>query len=231
VLSWPHGERQTKNQDGFKMNKIDFAMIQAQTGREYKLRAIQTELSRVGVNNVAISDCLVNADRDGLVVMRTLHDHFRQNRDLRYKIKVLKDMWGKPVAPGELVRWKFGRRTRDAFGRKYTQDQIKAYTRRGELGQIEIWHDATVDANGCITVGFEDAAILISERGIHYESKAPITRMPEKRDEPTYDRYDRDTRKLLGFQHYWLYEEVPNALEAGAPVDLAKRTYTKRAES
>jgi hypothetical protein len=228
MLSWPYGAWQVKNQDTMN-DKIDFGLIASNTGREYKIRAITSEIERVGIQNIAISDCLVNTDRDGLFVMRTLHEHYRNNRDLRYKIKVRCDLWGKPVQPGQRLEWKFGRKVRDPFGRKYTQQQIKDYTRRGELRQIEIWHNAVVDESGCITVGFEDAAILLSERGVHYESKQPITRMPERARAMSYDSYDKDSRKPVGTQHFWLYEEVPHEPEQNH-IDIPAPTRRKYAD-
>jgi hypothetical protein len=226
MLSWPYGAWQVKNQ-GISMDKIDFGAIASNTGREYKIRAIQSEIERVGIQNIAISDCLVNTDRDGLFIMRMLHDHYRNNRDLNYKIRVRHDLWGKPVKPGDKIEWKFGRKIRDAFGRKYTQQQLRDYTRRGELRQIEIWHHAIVDEAGCITVGFEDAAMLLSERGVHYESKQPITRMPERAKSITYDTYDKESRKALGTQHFWLYEEVPS-LQADMQATPIRRKYSDK---
>lgn len=191
------------------MKKIDYNHIASQSGREYKLRAINAEIAKVGIHNIAISDCLVNADRGGLLVMRTLLEHYKNAHDLTYKIRVLRDMWGNHVKPGQKIEWKFAFRHRDEFGRKMTKHQIDAYRRRGEIRQVEIWHHAFVDDAGCITVGFEDAAILLQHHGVHYDSKEPITHMPEKHREVTYDSYDRDLRKPLGVQHFWLYEEVP----------------------
>jgi len=210
------------------MDKIDFAMIASNTGREYKIRAINSEIERVGIQNVAISDCLVNTDRDGLFVMRMMHEHYRNNRDLRYRIKVRSDLWGNPVKPGSNLEWKFHRKVRDPFGKKFTQNQIMEYRRRGEMRQIEIWHDAIVDDSGCINVGFEDAAILLSERGIHYESKQPITRMPEHSRAVSYDSYDKDTRKAVGTQHFWLYEEVPMSANQDAPSLPARKKYSDK---
>lgn len=187
------------------MEHIDFSKIAAQTGRDYKTRAILSEVDRVGINNVMISDCLVNVDRDGLMVMRTLHNHFMQNRDLFYKIHVIQDLWGNPVKPGQKIEWKAGMKKRDPFGKKYSIQQIKNFQRRGELRQIEIWHNATVDDKGCINVSFEDAAILLSERGVHYLSKEPITTMPEK-SKITID--PKTNKPVKPVQFFWLYEEV-----------------------
>jgi hypothetical protein len=197
------------------MDKIDFSKIVAQSSREYKVRAIESELQRVGRQNVCLSDCLVNQDREGLFVMRMLHEHHKQFHDLFYKIKVLKDLWGKPVKPGDKVEWKAGRRVRDAFGNKYTLQQIKDYERRGELRQIEIWHNATVDEKGCISVGFEDAAILLSERGVHYESGVPITGMKETSKETIHPHTGKALKPV---QHYWLYSECPKEIYESLPV-------------
>lgn len=192
------------------MEHINFDHIIAQTAREYKVRAIMSEINRVGIENVMISDCLANVDREGLMVMRTLHDHFLQNRDLFYRIKVLSDRWGNPVKPGDKIEWKAGRKVRDPFGKKFTQHQIKQFEQRGELRLIEIWHNATVDSKGCIKVKFDDAALLLDTRGVHYLSGRPLTSMPEK--DPIDDR-DKVTR----VQFYWLYEEINPEAYASLP--------------
>lgn len=187
------------------MQKFDFNKVFSQTARDYKIRAIQGELDAVGVQNVSISDCLMNSDRDGLLVMRTLMELHKQNRDMFYKLKVLKDHFGNAVLPGQKLEWKAGMKIRDPFGKKYTMQQINNFRRRGEIRQIEIWHSAIVDNKGCINVNFEDAAILLSLYGV-YHTGSPITSMKET-STVTIDKYTQKPTKPT--RYHWLYQEIP----------------------
>ena len=191
--------------------RINFDVIAEHSAREYKIRMIRQEIERVGgLEKILITDCLSNKDRDGLLVMKTLNDSpVATNPNVRYKIKILKDMWGNPVSPGDKHEWKFERKIRDMFGKKYTNRQIKEFIRRGEQREIEIWHDAIVDEKGCIDVPFKDAAILLDTRGVHFGSGQPLTNMPEYRKDMTRDHYDKDYAKVIGRQHFWLYCEIP----------------------
>jgi hypothetical protein len=138
----------------------------------------------------------------------------------RYKIRILKDKWGEPVETGQEIEWMCGRITRDPFGKKLTNAYYKDMVRRGKQRSLEIWHSATVDKHGCIDVGFKDAAILLSERGLHFESKEPLCRYRDVSSEPVKCKDGK-----MRLQHFWLYEEVPpweyEQLEAAysAPVE------------
>lgn len=189
---------------------IDFQKIQSTTGRDFKLMAITSEIKRVGFENITITECLSNRDRDGLLIMKALQDHANRNQGtIRYKIRVLKDRWGKPVYPGDKVEWKFERLKRDFLGKKITNRAYKEAKLRGEERTIEIWHEAIVDKKGCIDVPFEDAARLLDTRGVHYKSGQPLMRMPETERFVRRDSYDKDYAQVIGKQHFWLYSEAP----------------------
>lgn len=174
-----------------RINFDDIAIHPDSTVRQRKLLE-QMDKCKEGV---LITDCLANDKRGGLQVMQILQKT-KPNR--RYKIRVLKDMWGDPVKPGDTIEWHFATAHRDPFGKKITNAYKKDLIRRGAIREIETWHDATVDKHGCIDVPFEDAAILLNTRGVHFESKEPLCRMKETAS-PSNKR----------LQHYWLYEEVP----------------------
>jgi hypothetical protein len=189
------------------MDRLDFSKIASVQGGDNKIRAIHSELERVGMENISISDCIVNRDRDGGMILNLLQEYASQGT-LSYKLKVLLDVNGNPVKPGDLIEWKHSIRKRDIFGKKLTIAAIKNHIRRGEIRMIEIWHNAVVDAKGCITVGFEDASILLSQYGVHFETKQALTSMPEKTKTVGYDSYEKDTRKPTGLTYFWRYMEV-----------------------
>lgn len=207
-----------------KIARLDFGQISNQPGRDFKIAAIQKEIQRIGgIHNVLVTDCLSYRDQDGLLVMMALQQHNNANLDLHYKIRCLKDKWGKHVHPGDFVEWKFARKTRDMFGKKITNRQFKEAVRRGQQREFEEWHNAVVDEKGCITVPFKDAAILLDTRGVHFESMQPLTSMPQFEREVTRDHYDKDFAKVVGRQHYWLYCEIPRDTYQDLPTIKQKK--------
>jgi len=206
--------------------RIDFSKIAMQSARDYKIKTIQSEIARVGgLDKILITDCLSNKDRDGLLVMKTLTDAIGNNPNVRYKIKVLKDMWGNPMKPGDEIEWKFEIKIRDMFGKKLTHRQRKEYIRRGERDMVEEWHSATIDGKGCVDVPFRDAAILLNTRGVHFESGLPIMNhtYPERSKKITRDHYEKEYANVIGTQHYWLYCEVPTDVYEQLPITKKKR--------
>ena len=200
------GERERKQLDW-----QGIANIHAVLQRREK---ILKELERVG-DDFMITDALSRVSEGGLFVLQSIQGNVDgqpvprdsgSDRAYRrtYWLRVLSDQWGRPVKPGDEVEWKVGQRMRDAMGRKYTRRQINDFIRRGEIRQIEYWHSAIVNEHGCIEVSFEDAALLLDTRGVHYASKQPLTGMKRVAGGPTKTP---DGQMLT--RHYWLYEEVP----------------------
>jgi hypothetical protein len=190
------------------MDRIDFERIGGIQGAESKILNIHDQVERIGFENIALSDCLMNRDRDGSMILNLLQEYASQGT-LNYKIKVLIDVNGNPVKPGDVIEWKHSIKKRDIFNKKLTMVQIKNFQRRGEIRKIENWHSAVVDNKGCISVSFDDACILLSQFGVHFESKQPLTSMPEKTKTVGYDSYEKDTRKSTGLTYFWRYMEVP----------------------
>lgn len=189
------------------MERLDFEMIGSIQGAENKIRNIHDQLERVGMENISLSDCIINRDRDGGMILNLLHDYAVQGT-LNYKIKVLMDVNGNPVKPGDRIEWKHSIKKRDIFGKKLTITQIKNYIRRGEIRMVENWHSAVVDNKGCMSVGFEDACILLSQFGVHHDTKQALTSMPEKTKTVGYDSYEKESRKATGLTYFWRYMEV-----------------------
>ncbi|MHC4179377.1 MAG: hypothetical protein ACYSWU_17835 [Planctomycetota bacterium] len=200
-------------------NQIDWTAVSMHPAAIRRRAAAVAELERVG-EDFEITDALAHPGEGGLLVLQMINGNVNGQKAERdrgaekayrkqYKLRVLQDMWGDEVEPGDKIEWRMGRRLRDALGKKLTNRHINDLKRRGEIRTVEIWHDAIVDEDGCITVPFEDACMLLDTRGVHYVAKTPLTGMPERSAQPN----KRADNGEMGTKHFWLYEEVPtNAL-------------------
>jgi hypothetical protein len=196
--------------------RIDYEAIASGRSPEHKMRIAQDQIKKVGY--VSISDALVNRDRDSVLVLQALDAMDSEGRTQKVKLLVLRNEWGDKPNPGDTHEWKSQIRTRDEFGKKIDQAAIHAMKRRGEDTHV-IYHSSVVDADGCITVSYKDAAMLLGNYGVHWDSGMPISKMREHSREPV--------NVANGQKHTWnwRYQEVPPW------VDLKKseqETATKR---
>lgn len=180
--------------------KIDYEAITAGTSPERKRRIAQEQIRRVGY--VAISDALVNRDRDSIIVLQVLDAMSESGALPLYKLKIVRDAQGNPPVHGEIYQWKWQVKTRDDFGTKYDTRKINEMLRRGDDDHV-VYHAAKIDKDGCITIPYKDAAMLLANHGIHYESRMPISGMREHSRDPVVTE--------SGQRHTWnwLYMEVP----------------------
>lgn len=166
--------------------------------------------------DLCLSDLLQTNNTAALIVRKLLEEESREGRmdpqtrrknpALRrtWRIKILSDEWGNPVKPGSTLEWKAGLRRRDENGRKFTGWDINEMRREGNDEAYVIYHAAVVDADGCITVEFHDAALLIGGFGVHFRTGLPISKQREFGKGPKLapDGQMRHKRN-------WLYMEVP----------------------
>lgn len=207
------------------MKRIDFAVISQQEGPEYTAHAIREQMELVG-DDLCLTDCFVNKDRGGSLILRAL-DNMGYNK--MFTIFIRHDKWGNPVKPGQVYEWFVERKRRDMFGKLFTQHDIKRMLQTGNIRDIEVWNSAVVDEKCRIKVPYSDACILLNTRGVHFESKQPLTVYKEHASSPTPIRKLYPDEKMTDvecrLQHFWLYEEVPNwVLEEEEFAELEKLT-------
>jgi hypothetical protein len=195
--------------------RIDYEQIAAGRSPEHKMRMAQDQIKKVGY--VSLSDALANRDRDSVIVLQALDAMCAEDRLPRYKIKILRDAYGYAPEPGDVHEWKWQIKTRDEFGKKYDQSRIHEMVRRGEDTHV-IYHSAVIDEDGCITVGYKDAVMLLNNYGVHWFSHMPISKMRELSREPV------STEKGQRHIHNWRYMEIPPWLD----VADAETTATKK---
>lgn len=171
---------------------------------------------------ICLSDILIDARNEAAkIVLRLLEQEGkegrfdpatkRKNPALRrtWRIKVLSDMWGQPMKPGETLEWKAGLRRRNEDGKKFTGWDINEMRRRGNDEEFVIYHAAVLDDDCCVTVESHDAILLLNQWGIHYATGLPISKFRElgRAPKPAPDG-------SLKHRHNWLYMEVPPDADA-----------------
>lgn len=196
---------------------IDWEAIRNGRSLEDKRRIALGELRKCD-GHIVISDCLANKKRDGVIFLEILDSKIAMRDHVpRYKLRILRDQWGDPPVPGEDHVWRAGTRNRDEFGRKMGSLEIRERMRRGDNSHL-VYHSAVIDQDGCITVPYEDAAMLLNHFGVHYSSGEPLTGLREMSREPT----KRASDGAMKIQHNWRYVEVP-PWESPAKLDAPKK--------
>jgi hypothetical protein len=197
---------------------IDYDRLASIDDPRRRYVATQEAVARAG--KIILSDALINRDHGGNYVLVYLDkeqlDGVRDENGIvrpaeirTFKIKILFDEFGNPPKPGTEHKWLFGRTKRDKFGWKISTRQAKEIIRKGNRVELETYHAAKIDNNGCITVPYKDAVHLLDNWGIHYFSNEPISRMRE------FTRWTKKNPESGEMEHVhnWRYVEVPHGME------------------
>lgn len=222
--------------------QIDYAMIAGQSQRSMRIEIAEREIERVGIENVTISDALVNRDRGGGHILEYLErvesqGMFDQSTGYhnpalkpKYILRVLRNEWGDEPPTVREVLLKRMRPYRDKSGRKLTTRAVNDIRRRGGGAQFEEVRRFEVDSRGCISCEYRDAATLLTQSGVHYNSGFAITGKRETSRSPS-KAPDGNMRTIW----YWLYKEVPPWEYESLPVltppttNAAEKSGSKRA--
>jgi hypothetical protein len=144
----------------------------------------------------------------------------------RWRIKVLRDEWGRVPPPGEEVvrRMPVNRRKRD--GDLVTPRML---TKARKDGSYDLKYIRKVpfkiDNKGCITCGYDDAAYFIFNWGYNLKTRTAVTNKPEYSYEPV-DMRD-PSKGMRKHVRYWRYAEMDKEDYAALP-DLTASQNQKR---
>jgi hypothetical protein len=228
-----------------RLDKVDYAEITRYVGE--RQQAVAKE-QMVKAGYVSISEAIVNRPRGGHAVLLELEDEAnlgminpalpgRDMRDLMlrrtWKIKCLTDQWGFEYKPGDVVEWKtgLGYRVKHKWLPSFT---IQNMIRRGEEHKVHIKSAAVVDADGCITVGYRDAGIILEQWGMFPDLRTPVTDKQEQ--DRGESKLPKEICKARGLpvgtkvvQRNWRFVEVPPSAAQAMPTIEApqKRTGTR----
>ena len=148
-----------------------------------------------------ISDLMI--DDRGEMVLQEL----REDPNPKYILQVLRDEWGQPVQPGDIVRRKF-KKPLTRHGKLIPVKQLKQWKRSGRYEQERYtFRDYVVDEKGCIIVTAEDAEWFMKCFGVHSVSGAPISYHYQETSESPVKRPDGSMKTVW----YWRYQELERA--------------------
>lgn len=180
---------------------------------------------------ISISDCLMNRDRGGGMVLEQAAFKYgvskgkRQPSELgRYRIKPLREFAvdsSFSYKPGDVIEWKRQLYNRESYGlqkgagsKKLTQEKIDDMVRRGDGDQVSDYGSAIVDEHGLITVTYQDAAQMISNNGYitaferGKKRKYGICSLSEFSSRQVRHEVEPKIFKTQTKNH-WLFEEIP----------------------
>jgi hypothetical protein len=191
---------------------IDYGQIAAQATVSLKRENAIKQLE--SCDYVNLTDALSNKDRYSTLVLELLlretqtgllnqYGYNDLTMQRTYQLKCLIDKFGEPVKPGDMVEVIEKKTNRDVHGKKIGAKKMKKMKRRGEAKKLIFKRGYEVDAAGCITVPYKDALYLLSQFGVHYETKEPLSPYHERTREPVKIRGKGEV-----FLHHWRFEEV-----------------------
>lgn len=162
---------------------------------------IERDVAESG-DEVFISDLMINWETGGDVLLERL----RQDKRKKYYLKVIKDIWGQPVKPGDKVRREFKEKLHRAPGTPIHHKILTASVRSGNWEKDFLrFEDFVIDEKGCIKCSAGDMWYFLSHFGIHCYSREPISfHVNETSAGPQKVQSDGSMKH----RHYWLYEEV-----------------------
>ena len=187
---------------------IQFDNINIQQTSTARAETVQREIARVKVP--CLSDAIVNRTVGGQHVLIAL-DNARKtgvfdpstqsysNEQTRWKIRKILNRDGSTPKKGDTVKVLFQREQRDAANHKLSAEQWADIVRRGGQGQ-ERYHMYTLDDDCCFECGYQDAMFLLTEYGVHYETRMSLGNRKETQGMPG---------RIV---HNWLYEEVVDGI-------------------
>lgn len=137
-----------------------------------------------------LSDLLARVNDVGGVLLQVLGEH-QQNKimnsgqQIKWKIKVLRDEWGNPPAPGDEVIRLVQRKLLDSNKLPIQPDDLSVSMVDGSYE--DRFFDKIVfpvDEKGCIECNFNAAVSFLNLYGLHAHTKKPLTMKPEHSKEP-----------------------------------------------
>lgn len=207
--------------------RVDYSKIIARRTADDKIKTLRAEIDRV--NEILLTDAIVNMDRGGALMMKWLEEDeqrgMRAGTPRRWKLRVLRNEWG--VEPPEL---KFIERRvmlplKDEAGRVLRSRIINDMKRRGDFDRNFIeTRKFAVDDKGCIECTFDDAGWFLQEFGKHFETGIAICGRRELSGGPC-----KAPDGSMKHVWYWRFEEAPSWVYDKLPV-LKKKRGRKPAE-
>lgn len=150
---------------------------------------------------IYFSDLMISED-----VAMPLMQRLRNDKKKQYHLRVLKDKWGAPVNPGDIVKREFKEPLYKVPGVPISSKEISASVKAGKWEEDFLsFEEFEVDEKGCILCSADDMWYFLSHFGIHsYSGQRLSFHINETSAGPQKMQYKK------GMKHawYWLYKEM-----------------------
>lgn len=177
-----------------------------------------------------LSDIMIASGQGGQPLLEALSERYEKGRDLPaskrffWKLQVLRDEWGNPPRPGDVVKLRIAKKLRHREGKPLATNEIMIDVQSGEFDRKwNDYHEYSVDERGCISVEFNDAGNLLRQFGVHGKSGRRISIHPEEHSGDPALCPDGQKRHVW----YWRYREVDKEDYAKLPL-LEQKSEPKR---
>lgn len=159
-----------------------------------------------------LSDLLADKGSYGGVVIREIGFQEQERMQFfpddvyKFKIKVIRDEWGKELKPGDKVYHKSMKPNK-----RLADNDMKANAKRMGTYEKDFLNVRAfeIDKDGCITCRFESAVYFLNNYGIHALTDMPVTNKQELSRNASKDKSGKLTRHIW----YWRYKEVNQGSE------------------
>lgn len=160
-----------------------------------------------------MSDLIVGFNEGGIFVMEALEAKYKEDQAIdrpmsqryRWRLQVLKDEWGQPVKPGDVVEHIIHRSPEHGPGKPFTAGEVSTLKLNGLYEKNWVTKiPYVVDEKGCINCGFVATSYFLQKYGIHGKSGAIISH------HRVATSADPQAAPTEGFKHvhYWRFKEV-----------------------
>lgn len=147
---------------------------------------------------------------------KPIMDRIRSSRDRIYKLKVLKDEWGKPVKPGDLVYRIHKKSLYESPDKPHSSAYLSSVVKSGKWKDTMEDHESfEVDKKGCISCTGDDMFYFLSHFGIHSISRERLSFHPNETSSGPVTLPNGNGMKHVW---YWRYEEWDREMYDTAPV-------------
>ena len=160
-----------------------------------------------------MSDLLLGFNQGGVHIMQALEERFKQDQSIdrpqeqrfKWKLKVLKDEFGQPVKPGDIVEHVIHRSPEHGTGKPMTSGEISVLKMNGFYERDWVTRiQYKVDDKGCITTGFVATSYFLQKFGVHGKTGAIISHHKVAHSGDPQEAPKEGMKHV----HYWRFKEV-----------------------
>lgn len=183
--------------------KVDLTLFSGAQSTAQAESVLESWIEKSVENNdpIEIGELLLDSESGGALLSR-----LRRDRSAKYRIKVIRDKWGKSVAPGDKVYRETNKSLYNSPDKPISSRDLSKIVRSKQWEKRMVDRtEFVVDDKGCIMVSADDCFYFLSHFGIHRSGSILSFHPNETSSGPV--RMDNENQ---GMKHvwYWRYMEV-----------------------